>query len=73
MFKEALTEIVERTDPELAIQRGHRFGTDTVQVEEIENGRRKLGEELSVKRRSAGFRDLPDSGGEIFPDARNLA
>ncbi len=66
-------EVVERPDPELAVQRGHGLGADALQVEQIQNGRRKLGEELAMKGRAAGFGDLADSGGQILPDARNLA
>jgi hypothetical protein len=39
-------------------------------VEKIENGGRKLLEEILVIRNRAGIDQLADLGGEILPDAR---
>ena len=53
-------EIVERADAELAVQRGHGLGSDALQVEQIEDGRRKLGERA---RDGRPHRPLPRSRG----------
>ena len=59
--------------PELAVQRRHGLGPDALQVEQVEDGRRKLGQQLAMKGRAAGVGDLADSRGQILPDAWNLA
>jgi hypothetical protein len=65
-------EIVEGPDVELAIQRRDGLGSDSLEVKEIENGRRKLGDELTMVRRAAGVGDFADARGEVLADARNV-
>ena len=43
------------------------FGPDALQVEQIENGRRELGEQLAMKGSVAGFGDLADSAARSLP------
>ena len=59
--------------PSSRYKRGDGLGADALQVEQIENGRRELGQELPMKGRAAGFGDLANSGSQILPDAWNLA
>ena len=66
-------EIVERADAELAVQRGDGLRADALQVQQVEDGRRKLGEQLAMKGRIAGLGDLADSRGQVLADAGNLA
>ena len=67
-------EIVEGADAELAIQRRDRLGSDALEVEEIENRRRKLGERARGDTAASPVsRDLADARGEVLADARNLA
>src|SRR4051812_7041415 len=66
-------EIVQRADAELAIQRRDGLRADSLQVEQIEHGRRKLGDELAMKRGIAGLGNLSNARGEILPDPWNLA
>ena len=66
-------EIVERADVELAVQRGDRLGPDALQMQQVEDRRRKLGDELAMIVGAAGLGDLADSRGEIFADAGDLA
>src|SRR5207247_7167277 len=65
-------EIVEGSDVELAIQGRDGLGSDTLEVKQIENGRRKLGDELAMVGRVAGFGDFADARGEILADSRNV-
>ena len=66
-------EIVERADAELAIERRDRLRPDALQVQQVEDGRRKLGDELAVVLRVAGLGDLADARREVLADAGNLA
>ena len=66
-------EIVQRADAELAIQYGNGFRSHPLQVQQIENRGRELGDELAVKGGVAGFGNLTNPRGEILADARNLA
>src|SRR5262245_22584795 len=66
-------QIVERLDAELAVEHGHRFRSDTLEAHHLEDRWRKLGEQIAMKLRITGRRNLADLAGEIFPDARNLA
>ena len=65
--------IVERPDAGLAIQGRHRLGADALQAQEVENGRRKLGDQLAMVVGVAGLADLADAAGEILADAGNFA
>ena len=49
------------------------FGPDALQVQQIEDRRRKLGDELAMVGGVAGLGDLADPRGEILADAGNLA
>ena len=66
-------EVVERADAELAVERRDGLGPDTLQVQQVEDRRRKLGEELAVVLGVAGLGDLADPRGQILADAGNLA
>ena len=66
-------EIVERADAELAIQRRDGLRPDALQVQQVEDGRRKLGDELAMVGGVAGLADLADARGEVLADARDLA
>ena len=65
-------EIGERADAELAVQRRHRLRPDALQVEQVQDGRRKLGQQLAMEGGAARVGDFADSRGQILADARNL-
>src|SRR5204862_2611290 len=65
-------EVVAGWDVELAIQGRDGLGSDTLEVKQIENGRRKLGDELAMVGRVTGFGDFADARGEILADSRNF-
>ena len=58
--------------PSSRYKRRHRLGPDALQMEQVENRRRKLGDELAVVRGVAGLRDLDDPRGEVLADAGNF-
>ena len=66
-------EILERADAELAVERRDGLRPDALQVEQVEDRRRKLGDELAMVLGVAGLGDLADAGGEVLADAGNLA
>ncbi len=68
-----LLEVLDRADAELAIEHRDGLGTDTLQVEHVENRRRKLGHQLAVELGVAGLDDFTDPRGQILPDAGNLS
>src|SRR4030095_8535249 len=65
-------EIVDGANAQLAIEHSDRLRADALQVQKIENGRRKLGDERAMVRGVAGLGDLADARREILADARNL-
>ena len=65
-------EIGEGPDAQLAVQRRDGLWPDAVQVEQVEDGRGKLGQQLAMNGGAARGGDLADSRGQILPDARNL-
>ena len=67
-------EIVERADAELAIERRDGLRPDALQVQQVEDRRRKLGDAArGGNARVAGLGDLADARGEVLADAGNLA
>src|SRR5262245_19192842 len=72
-FLDRRLEIVERAHAQLAIEHRDRFRPDALQVEQIENRRRKFRDELTMVRRIARARDLADAGRKVLADAGNLA
>ena len=66
-------EIVERANTELAVQHRDRLRPYALKVEQVENRRRELGNELAVKRGIAGLGDFTNPGGEILADAGDFA
>ena len=66
-------ELLYRLDAELGIQQRHRFWTDALQVEQIENSRREMLEQLPVITRFARLGNLPDLRCQIFADPLNSA
>ncbi len=68
-----LLEVVDRADAQLAIERRDGLRPDALQVEQVENRRRELGDELAMEFGVAGLDDLADPRGEVLADAGNLA
>ena len=68
-----LLEVFDRADAELAIEHRDGLRTDALQVEQVEDRRRKLGDQLAVELGVAGLDDLADPRGQILADAGNLA
>ena len=66
-------ELVDRLDAELGIEQRDRLRADALKVEQVENRRRKLLEEIAVIAGFAGFGNLADFRREIFADARDCA
>ena len=68
-----LLEIVERPDVQLTIEHGDRLGPDALQVQEVQDARRKFRDELRCDTRTSRFGNLADSRGEVLSDARDFA
>src|SRR5215831_3089033 len=66
-------EVVEGPDAEISIQRGDGLRSDALQVQQIEDRRRELGDKLAVKLGISGLADLLDPRRQILPDARDLS
>jgi hypothetical protein len=65
-------QVIQGADVELTVQGRHRLWPDTLQMQQVEDRGRELGDQLPVERGIAGVRDLVDARGEIFADAGNL-
>ena len=66
-------EILERAHPQVPVEHRHRLWPDPLQVEEIDDARRELGDEFPMELRAAGRGDFDDAGREVLADAGNLA
>ena len=53
-------------------KRRHGLGSDALQVQQVQNRRRELGDQLAVIDRIAGLGDFENPRGEILPDAGDL-
>ena len=62
-------ELLDRLDAELRVQQGNRFRADALQVEQVENRRRELLEQILVITRLAGLGNLADLRSQILADA----
>ncbi len=69
----SLFERVERGHAQLVVQTLDGLGADTLQPEQVEDRRRKVGEQLVAKRRVAGVGDFADAGGQVATDSRQGA
>ena len=65
-------ELLERADPQVVIEQGHRLRADALQMQQIEDRRRELLEELLVIGDAAGIDQLADLRGEVLADPRKL-
>ena len=65
-----LFEIVEGANPQLAVKPRYRFGPNALEPEQIEDGRRKLLEQLAVILDSPGLDQFTDLGGDVLADPR---
>ena len=68
-FADRRLELVEILDVQLPVEERRGFGTDALQVEEVENRRRKLFQELLVICDQARLDQLADLRREILADA----
>ena len=66
-------ELLDRLDAELGVEQRDGFGTDALEVEQVEYRRRKLLEQIPVIARLAGLGNLADLRREILADAGNGA
>ncbi len=66
-------EVLERADRERVIEQGDRLRADALQVQQVEDGRRKLLQQLLVVWRAAAFDQLVDARREVLADARDAA
>ena len=68
-FADRPLELVEILDIQLPVKKRRGLGTDALQVEEVENRRGKLSQELLVICDHAGLDQLADLRGEVLADA----
>ena len=66
-------ELVDRPDVQRRVEQRHGLRPDPLQAQQVENGRRKLLEQLLMVAAGAGVDQLADLGREILADARELA
>ena len=66
-------QLVQRFHAEFLVKDGDGLGPDALEVQQVEDRGRKLGEQFLVKWRVARIRDLPDACGQVLADAGNLA
>ena len=68
-FASGRLEILERLDPELVVEQRDGLRTDALEVEQVEDGRRKLLQEILVIRDDARVDELANLRGEVLADA----
>ena len=66
-------EFINGTDTELAVEQCHRPGSHALKVHELQDRRRKLVEQLTMKASLACLGDFTDLGREVLADPRNRA
>ncbi len=66
-------ELLDRLDAELRVEQRNRLRADALQVEQVENRRRELLEQIAVKTGFAGLGNLADFRRQILADAGNRA
>ncbi len=64
-------EVVERADPELAVQHRHRLRSHALQTEQVENGRRELLQQRLVIGHGARVDELANLGVEVLANPGN--
>ena len=68
-FASGRLEILERLDPELVVEQRDGLRTDALEVEQVEDGRRKLLQQILVIRDGARVDELANFRGEVLADA----
>ena len=62
-------QLLDRLDPELCVEQGNRLRADALEVEQVENRRRELLEQVAVKTSFACLGNLADFRRQVLADA----